>query len=369
MRTPWSLLLAAAVLGSLGSVSPGHGAKPLATARDPDEVNAVAFSPDGKTLFSGSGQADGRSHGRVAGWEAATGKPLNRGVRLAFAVSAVAVSPDGQLLAVSTRGTLQGPANRPFRCEPGDLKLFDPVSGTLKASLKSSLHSFSCLAFSPDGKTLAAGSSPWTDRGQQLPGGVIRLWDVARGKETATLKGHRGIVQGVAFAPDGKTLASVSYEVPPNPNLQGEGEVKLWDLTTAKEKMVLGDRHRPVWCVAFSPDGKLLASGGEDGLVRLWDPLTGKEVAALKGHQAAVVALAFSPDGATLASAGGNPGVYPSPGDLRLWDPARRKEKAVLPGHQVTVMAVAFDPSGRRLASGDKDGVLKLWDVSGPGGS
>src|SRR5262245_37689184 len=190
MRTPFALLFAAAVLGSLGAVRPSHGAKPLATVRDGDQVSALAFSADGKVLFSGSGQSEGPAHGRLVWWDPAAGKPLNRAARFGFNVNAVAVSPDGQFVAASTGGALQGPLNRPWRLEVGDLKLFDAATGNLKASLKSASHSFPCLAFSPDGKTLAAGGFSVTDRGQQLPGGLIRLWDVTRGKEALALKGH-----------------------------------------------------------------------------------------------------------------------------------------------------------------------------------
>src|SRR5262249_8643795 len=150
----------------------------------------------------------------------------------------------------------------------------------------------------------------------------IDLWDPATGKKTATLKGHSSTVKSVAFSPDGKTLASAS----------ADKTVKLWDVATGNNTATLGGNRSQVHCVAVSPDGKTVASAGgggvgEPGELKLWDVGTGKLMADLSARSAlAISAVAFSPDGKTLASAGQDALVH-------LWDVATQKQTAVLKGH------------------------------------
>src|SRR5262249_31893823 len=135
------------------------------------------------------------------------------------------------------------------------------------------------VALSPDGKTAALACDS----------GPVKLVDVDNMRERAGLQGHVNVL-GVAFAPDGKTLASC-----------GDDAIRLWDLSAGPEKAHAKVLRQPgSFCVAFSPDGKTLASG-ETNAVRLWDVATGKERAALQGHGSWIWAVAFSPDGKTLA--------------------------------------------------------------------
>lgn len=331
--------------------------------------SAVAFSPDGEYLLTAGADNNpelvgGQSHnGRVRMWHLATRKEHPGPQPLRYGIQAAALAPDGRYLAVSTGGALLGPRGRPTLVDPGTLALFDTTGKQKTAHLRGPALASPSLAFSATGKTLAAGTTRQNRRGQEMkPGGVVVLWDVATGKEAGTLKGHKGEVQAVAFSPDDKLLVSAS-RVPVEPlTARWGGEVKVWDVAARKEVSSLGGHDGQVWCVAFSPDGKLVASGGDDGTVRLWDVARGKEVAALAGHRGAVYALAFAPGGHLLASGGGRTEDRET-GELKVWHVAARKEAATLGGHAVAVRSVTFDPTGKNLASGDGNGVVQVWAV------
>jgi WD40 repeat protein len=171
------------------------------------------------------------------------------------------------------------------------------------------------------------------------------LWRATRAGAFA-LRGHAGPVNGVAFAPGGRVLASASFD----------GTARLWDLPASTDRAVLTGHAGPVLCVAVSPDGRTLATG-TDGTVRLWDADPPRQRAVLTGHAGRVTSVAISPDGETLATGGAD-------GSVRLWDLPAGQERANLTGHRGGVQAVAFAPDGRTLAAGGADGAVRLWDAA-----
>ena len=158
----------------------------------------------------------------------------------------------------------------------------------------------------------------------------VKLWDAQTDQEVASLHGHRSAVQCVAFSPDGKRLASGSTD----------HTVKLWNAQTGGVTTTLLGHTSEVSCVAISHDGKLLASGSQDNSVKLWDAQTGQEVTALKRHGGWVPSVAFSPDGKRLASASWD-------NSLILWNAQTGQETATLIGHTKKVTSVAFSPDSK----------------------
>ncbi len=200
------------------------------------------------------------------------------------------------------------------------------------------------VAFSADGKWLASGGN----------GGLVRLWDPETLRLRASLSGHTGSVHTVAFAPDSKTLASAS----------DDRTVRLWDVSGPAPRLrsVLRRNMKKVWSVAFAPDGKTLACGQQDGTVQLWSlhGAAASESQFLRVDKEGVFRLAFAPDSRTLA-AGGNGGTLRL-WDLSGPEP---KPRAGSMKHAQRVNGLAFSPDGKTLASCSWDSTLRLWDVTG----
>jgi WD40 repeat protein len=174
--------------------------------------------------------------------------------------------------------------------------------------------------------------------------GTVRLWNAETGELKAVLVEYSNGVDAVAFSPDGKLLAS------------GGINLKLWDPVTGKLNREFKN-SRVTEAVAFSSDGKTLASG-EGSQVQLWDVETGTLLRTLHGHAKSVRSVAFARDSSLLASASEDK-------TIRLWDSQTGKSTHILTTSD-EVHAIAFSPDGSRLASGTRDAKVQLWDTTVP---
>ena len=195
-------------------------------------------------------------------------------------------------------------------------------------------------AYSPDGRYLAVACGAILEENQ----GSVKVWDVTAGRLLHTLEGHNKVVWGVAFSPDGKRIASAGFD----------HEVKLWDPATGQETLTLHGHTDNAIAVSFSPDGHRLASASEDGTIRIWDasPITeppARELLTLSGHTGEVRAVAYSPDGRWIASAGDDM-------IIRVWDARSGRSVRLFRGHTDPVRGLAFSPDSRRIASADLAG-------------
>ncbi len=290
------------------------------------DVNSVVFSPDGKTLASGS---DDKT---IKLWNLTTKKEIRTLQGHSKWIWTVAFSPDGKTLASAGADKT--------------ITLWDVSSGNVIQTLVGHSDGVASVAFSPDGKTLASGSLDKT----------IKLWNLSTGKEIRTLKGHSQAVASVAFSPDGKTLASGSWDK----------TIKLWNLADGKDIRTLKGHSDAVVSVAFSPEGMTLATGSKDKTIKLWNLITGTATRTLKQHSDKVNSVAFVPttgfsnnlSGKILAS-GSNDNT------IKLWNLTTGEEIRTLKGDSGYVYSVAISPDGQTLASGGTAGnTLKIWRIS-----
>jgi WD40 repeat protein/serine/threonine protein kinase len=329
-------------------------------------INGLAFSADGRCLASACGviQDGTAAAGEVKVWGVASGRELHHFAHgPKEAALSVAFDPQGKRLASAGGGGFTFPLLSPR----GEVKVWDTNTGQRAFTLTSHRMPVTCVTYSPDGSRLASCSLDQT----------LRVWDAATAEELHCLKGHSGWVMGVAYSPDGTRLASVGGKVETYKNPQGgfqyhllSGEIKVWDASTGQQVLSFTGPKQFVFRLAFSPDGRWLATVGggyEDGEqsrhlgeVAIWDATTGQEKLSLQGHTDWVLAVAFSPDNRRLATGSADETV-------RLWDLTTGQEVLTLRRHSASVHggsvhALAFSPDGHRLAAAGQDLAIRIWD-------
>ncbi len=315
-------------------------------------VLSVALSPDGKTVASGSKDKT------IKLWEVSSGDLLQTLRAHRGTVQALAFSPDGTFLASGSEDNTvklwnieEGKVKETLKEPPESFltNLIEILKGEQKNLLILEDHKVFSVAFSPNGERLAAGN--WNRN--------IMLWEVHSGTVLQLINGrfkhfwepkgddrggHTNSVNSVAFSPDGRTLASGGFDK----------VIKLWDVETGTLLKTFKGHGDAVLSVTFSPDGKVLASGSYDKSIKLWEIVSGKILQTMRGHQKAVTSVNFRPDGQILAS-----GSFDR--TVKLWEVNSGQLLDTLKGHKDYVNAVVFSSDGHLIASASGDDTVKLW--------
>jgi WD40 repeat protein/serine/threonine protein kinase len=310
---------------------------------------ALAFSPDGRRMVSGSSDRSAKI------WECATGKVLFTLRGHAAGIRSVAFSPDGrQIVTASSDQTA---------------RTWDARTGEHLRTFKGHRAEVRCAAFSPDGQRIVTGSADWT----------AIVWDASSGHPLLTFREHRAAVISTVFSIDGSRITSSGFdgtklwegasgaELPPSGETSGrhaapvsaEPTAWLWGKTDPDDTPdtdALG-RESGVECMTVSPDRRWVVTGSLDNAARIWDLTSGRLMHTLDGHAFRIRSVAISPNGDRIATGSGDQTV-------KIWDAARGLELLTLRGHTNDVVSVAFSPDGQRVAAGSSDGAIEEWELA-----
>ena len=281
-----------------------------------DEVNTVAFTPDGREFATGS---DDRT---VKIWNANSLQEIRTLEGHLDWVYSVAIGNDGQTLVSGSKDNT--------------VKVWDLNAGREIRTLRGHKSYVNYVAISPDGQKIASASYDKT----------AKIWDLNTGRNI-TLTGHTAEVLTIAISPDGQKLVTGS----------GDKTIKIWALTNpVRELHTLRGHKDAVWSVAISPDSQQLYSVSDGTTIEVWNLNTGRVIRTIAGHTADINLVAASPDGQKIATCSDDK-------TIKLWNIISGAELATFKGHTAAVWAIAFSPDGRKLVSTSEDSTVKVWRV------
>jgi WD40 repeat protein len=321
-----------------------------------DSMKSIAFSPDSKLLISGG------ERGTIVLWNLESGHSISSDLPVSSNVSSLVFNP---MFTPKSKGNISYNdfiSHNDFASgdEQGNIITWQIIYNNLKATSKAEgiylmplklatyADKISTLAFSPDGNTLASGSSDSS----------VILWSVMSDRSdwfSQLLTGHDGPINSITISSDGKTLASGD----------SNGNIILWDLDqrrfrkklTGEQEGISDEQRRDVYCLAFSPDGKTLVSGSDNEKITLWDVANNQQLKSFQAHSNFTRSVAFSPDGQTLASSGGDKKIC-------LWNVTTGERIKEMPNPLGDILSIAFSPDGKTLATGGEDAKVRLWNIA-----
>jgi WD40 repeat protein len=342
---------------SLGDLLPEKAIARLGTnrLRQHEEIYTVAYSPDGKTIASVS------KRGPIMLWNSGTGECL-AALDEPVGCSQLAFSPNSKYLAAACIGesriyylpskqvkknefgagavAFSSDGHTVAWVQTGRIVLYDHKEREILFKLETDKNGVQAVAFSKDGKILAAGGGHPTVAGPN----PIQLWDVKTGKRICNLEGHAHCIYSLAFGPNGSTLASASLDK----------TIRFWDLPKRKQIAKVNDFAKSI---AYSPKGKFLAAADYySDVIRFYDTARGKKIRQIVTHGGGINSVAFSPDGKRVVTGGIAPAIH-------ILDLATAKEALPMVGHRDSVVTVTFARDGKTLVSRGKDQSVRIWDV------
>lgn len=338
-------LAAGAFDGTVKLYDPANG-KPRQSLRASTEaITSVAFAPGAREIVAGSidkllrrwpAQATTATDKSNSG---STEKPIElKAAEGATALNAVVLKVDQPVSSLAfTRDGKRIAVGTGLYRSAGSLQLWDVSSRERLWQGEEFRFGVPAVAYSPDEQRIAMGN---------FADNFLRMIDANSGKQIKEIRGHRSKIASVAFSPNGKMIATASLD----------RDIKIWDATTYRELKTITGHSDFVYSIAFSGDGKRILTGSFDRTARIWDVETGKEVQQLKGHKGPVQQAVYSRDGRLIATAAGDSTV-------RIYDAASSEFLLTLRGHRNKVESIAFALNSHRIATASADKSVRLWDT------